>query len=468
MSPEELREVLLEFVDLLDTMSLPTSDLYDRITQLTAEEMQVIYDAFPDPVAFAAKVDYLGSIGLSMAKGSALGSDEQNGRRTALGVLGINPSVDPFLANYPSPGGAWFELLGLLGLANDERCDPDFEAGLLTAIEVARIAATVAQAACDTIVVVAGAGTNAPFCVIAAGLNAAADAADFILQQCQVEQAKVDSAEIEATYENSLRIFEGLRCVQVSQARMGHGCNGEDDNCNKQIDECAEDTFSPAVDIETLRLVFRGDVLAFETPVCYDTIAEAEAAVLAVTRADDDCTARKDLVTSVSSAGDPCSLLVTSQAVDDCGNANTDRETVRVDPIAPVVTCAVAVNALWSANHEMIDVGFTFTATDNCTGEPEIEIFVTSDETTASASGAGKTSPAPDAFILRDLDGVYQATLIRAERSSSGNGRVYEITVRATDECGNVGSCSANVSVPPNGSSSAVDDGQFYDATEIN
>lgn len=228
------------------------------------------------------------------------------------------------------------------------------------------------------------------------------------------------------------------------------------------------DTHLPTVDIEELLLGFRGEVLAFQTPPCYDTVAEAEAAVLAVTQFADNCTAGETLVKSVFSSGDPCSLAVASRAVDECLNQKTDSVTVRVDPIAPVVTCAVAIDRLWPANHVMVNVGFTFTATDNCTGEPKIEIFVTSDETTASANGAGQTSPAPDAFILRNLDGNFEGILLRAERSTAGDGRVYRITVRATDQCGNVGSCSAVVGVPPNGNGTAVDGGQFFDATAIN
>jgi hypothetical protein len=166
------------------------------------------------------------------------------------------------------------------------------------------------------------------------------------------------------------------------------------------------DPLIPSVDIQVLRLGFRGEVLAFQTPVCYETIAEAKQAVLAVTHAEDNCTVGSDMVTSVSSAGNPCSLQVTSKAVDECDNENTD--TVAVRP----------------PNHTMRNIGFTFTATDNCTGDPAIDIFITSDETTASADGAGQTSPAPDAFILRDLDGNFEGILLRAERSSAGDGRV--------------------------------------------
>jgi len=229
------------------------------------------------------------------------------------------------------------------------------------------------------------------------------------------------------------------------------------------------DPHPPLVDIQTLRLGFRGEVLAFQTPACYASVAEAKEAVLAVTHGEDNCTPGVQLVSSVSSAGDSCFQLVTSTIVDECGNATTNSEAVRVDAIEPTVTCSVlGKTELKPPNHKMKNISFTFAATDGCTGDPAIEIFITSDETTASADGAGQTSPAPDAFILRDLDGQFEGILLRAERSSSGDGRVYEITVRATDECGNVGSCSANVVVPPADDMPVVDSGQFYDATGIN
>jgi hypothetical protein len=105
---------------------------------------------------------------------------------------------------------------------------------------------------------------------------------------------------------------------------------------------------------------------------------------------------------------------------------------------------------------------------DNCTSDPEIVVRITSDEPTASAGGAGQNSPAPDAEILRDLDGNIEGIKLRAERMSSGDGRVYEITILATDDCGNVGSASSTVSVPPADGQPAINSGQFYDATQVN
>ena len=51
---------------------------------------------------------------------------------------------------------------------------------------------------------------------------------------------------------------------------------------------------------------------------------------------------------------------------------------------------------------------------------------------------------------------------------SSGDGRVYEINVIATDECGNVGMATCPVTVRPSQNKPAVDSGQFYDATDVN
>jgi hypothetical protein len=228
------------------------------------------------------------------------------------------------------------------------------------------------------------------------------------------------------------------------------------------------DTEIPSVEIERLMLGFRSEVLGFQTPVCYDTVAEAEAAVLAVTRFADNCTPTEAMTATVSSSGPDCSLLVTALGSDNCDNDNTDSVTVRVDDVDPIATCSVAISTLWPPNHEMVDVGFSWTATDDCTGVPDVAVTVTSDEPTAHASGAGQTSPSPDAEILRDPGGAISGIRLRSERSQSGDGRAYGIHVTATDECGNVGTATCSVTVAPSSSAAAVDSGQYYDATAVN
>lgn len=225
----------------------------------------------------------------------------------------------------------------------------------------------------------------------------------------------------------------------------------------------------PTVEIQRLLIGFRGEVLGFQTPPCFESVDAAEQAVLAASRFSDGCSAAGELAVAVSSSGAPCSLEVTVSAADGCGSTASDSVTVRVDPEPPTVSCNVAEDRLWPANHEMVDVGFSFDAFDGCTGEPELRVRVTSDERTASADGAGQSSPSPDAEILHGLDGEILGIRLRAERSSSGNGRVYQIHVEATDACGHFARSSCTVAVPKNGGHSpVVDDGQFHDATAVN
>ena len=154
---------------------------------------------------------------------------------------------------------------------------------------------------------------------------------------------------------------------------------------------------------------------------------------------------------------------VTFEATDPAGNTGSAQSTVWVqDTTAPTVTCDVAVDRLWPANHKMVDVGLTFTAADLCDTAPlAVDVSVTSDEDPAAALGAGGPVHCPDATI----DGT--DVQLRAERSGSGDGRVYEITVSAADACGNVGTCTVSVGVPKNQSPGSVpqDSGQDFDAS---
>lgn len=217
------------------------------------------------------------------------------------------------------------------------------------------------------------------------------------------------------------------------------------------------DTRSPAVDVEQL--------LLGAMPRCFETIAEAEAAVREATGVTDNCS---DVVVPViSSTGSPCSLRVIASATDECGRTATDDALVRVDDAPPTVVATATRTSLWPANHELVDVGLSFSATDDCAGEPVLRVSVTSDETTSTADGAGQDK-APDAVILRNPDGTPGRILLRAERSSAGNGRVYVVLVEATDPCGHVGAAAVTVSVPARSGAAAVDDGQYYDAAQVN
>jgi len=151
-------------------------------------------------------------------------------------------------------------------------------------------------------------------------------------------------------------------------------------------------------------------------------------------------------------------------ATDECSNSSVDSSTVTVtDTTPPEVTCEVDLDSLWPPNHMLVDVGFEFTTDDLCDTNPlDIDITVTSDEDPALETGSGGSFHCPDATVQED-----HTVLLRAERAGTGDGRIYTVTIEATDSCGNVGSCSVPVKVPANQNPNVVtvDSGQAFDAT---
>lgn len=153
---------------------------------------------------------------------------------------------------------------------------------------------------------------------------------------------------------------------------------------------------------------------------------------------------------------------VTFSASDSVDNVGVDSSTVTVvDTTGPEVSCAVTTPVLWPPNHGMVDVGLTFAATEICDAAPlAIGVTVLSDEHPAHEAGSGGSQHCPDATV--EADGT---VLLRAERSGSGDGRVYTIEVSATDSCGNVGVCQVAVEVPHDAGSAAVNSGATFDPT---
>jgi len=157
----------------------------------------------------------------------------------------------------------------------------------------------------------------------------------------------------------------------------------------------------------------------------------------------------------------PGAHTVTLVVTDSAGEMDDDEVIITVqDTTPPEVSVSIAKDSLWPPSHKMVDVGFGFNISDICNEETDITIGITSDEPTATAPGAGGTKHAPDAEFTDD------GLLLRAERSGNGDGRVYVITVTATDVSGNSASGAASVKVNHNKKKEAVDSGQDYDATE--
>jgi hypothetical protein len=136
--------------------------------------------------------------------------------------------------------------------------------------------------------------------------------------------------------------------------------------------------------------------------------------------------------------------------VDD-GQGGTDTATVTVtvvDTTPPEVTASVETASLWPPNHQLVDVGLTVSTSDNSGGAVTTAVSVFSDEDNL-APGSGNVSP--------DATFVPPSTLqLRAERSGSSDGRVYLISVTATDSSSNSTVSCVTVAVPKNNSPQAV------------
>ncbi|HXG63908.1 MAG TPA: alpha-amylase family glycosyl hydrolase [Blastocatellia bacterium] len=150
--------------------------------------------------------------------------------------------------------------------------------------------------------------------------------------------------------------------------------------------------------------------------------------------------------------GDSASVVINSEgittvnvrAIDNAGNISAlATQVVRIDLTPPTITGAAATpSVLGPPNHQMVDVTVGYTVTDNFTPAADIvcALSVTSNE---PVDGADDGNTAPDWEVV-DAGRVR----LRAERSGTGGGRVYTITITCADVGGNSSSQSVTVSVP--------------------
>ena len=112
------------------------------------------------------------------------------------------------------------------------------------------------------------------------------------------------------------------------------------------------------------------------------------------------------------------------------------------DEIAPTFgNVSVTPNVLWPANHKYVDITATVTASDNFDPNPTITLVsITSNE---PDNGLGDGDTSNDIVIVDDFH-----FKLRAERSGGGTGRIYTITYKVTDACGNSATTIVTVNVP--------------------
>ncbi|MEO7445110.1 MAG: SBBP repeat-containing protein [Ferruginibacter sp.] len=131
---------------------------------------------------------------------------------------------------------------------------------------------------------------------------------------------------------------------------------------------------------------------------------------------------------------------ITWTANDPSGNTATCLQTITVvDNQPPVISGeGASLIVLSPSNHTMRDVTIDYVVTDNCDVISAISV-----ESNEPVNGTGDGDTDPD-WIVVDNHHVK----LRAERSAQGNGRIYTVTITATDPSGNTDVKTIDVRVP--------------------
>jgi hypothetical protein len=150
-------------------------------------------------------------------------------------------------------------------------------------------------------------------------------------------------------------------------------------------------------------------------------------------------------------AGDPRFTLGSNQVqlvVNDGVNPTvTVAVTVMIqDTTLPTLAPTSSLNMLWPPNHQLIPVTIWANSEDNGGGFITLSASVQSSEP-LDAAGDGSTE---EDYVVTPPDNAAGTVLVqlRAERSGTGDGRVYTVTITATDTSGNSSEAKVNIRVP--------------------
>ena len=117
-----------------------------------------------------------------------------------------------------------------------------------------------------------------------------------------------------------------------------------------------------------------------------------------------------------------------------------------VDTGVPTLAPVPNKSILWPPDHKMVDITIEANASDNSGDQVILSAVVISNE---PEDGLGDVDKSPDwTEPVIDQDNGIVTLQLRAERSDSGVGRVYTITITATDESGNSSQSNVEIIVP--------------------
>lgn len=119
-----------------------------------------------------------------------------------------------------------------------------------------------------------------------------------------------------------------------------------------------------------------------------------------------------------------------------------DSETVQTtasNPPPMITGASVSPSSLWPPDHKLVNAAVSYKVVDNC-GPVTTRLSVTSNE---PVNGTGDGDTAPDWEVVNN-----RLVRLRAERAGNGSGRVYTITITATDSAGGLSTRNVIVKVP--------------------
>lgn len=135
--------------------------------------------------------------------------------------------------------------------------------------------------------------------------------------------------------------------------------------------------------------------------------------------------------------------IIVLEVVDAAGVSDVSQVMISVEDITgPKLEVSVTPSVLWPPSHKMVEIKVDTFATDSCGGPVEITLFGVSSSEHDDSIGDGHTDN--DIQVNKDDGSIW----LRAERSGSGDNRVYTIAYQAVDNFGNVTIQTATVTVP--------------------
>jgi hypothetical protein len=113
--------------------------------------------------------------------------------------------------------------------------------------------------------------------------------------------------------------------------------------------------------------------------------------------------------------------------------------------LPPIATASASPAVLRPPTHKMVPVTIALSASDSCTGTPQIALTGATSSEADDGSDDGHTTD--DIGAVTRVGDTFTIEL-RAERSGTGTGRVYTITFAVTDAAGNQTAVDVAVAVP--------------------